>query len=118
MWSDKFQITADSIQFLLSGGKIRKMFLRQNPILISQEDSLHFNQIKGKKMIGYFTRKKLRKIDVKGNGKTIFLVQNEKNENTGINTSESSDISLFFKENELNGVTFHTKPAAITYPID
>ena len=45
MWSDKFQITADSIQFLLSGGKIRKMFLRQNPMLISQEDSLHLSLI-------------------------------------------------------------------------
>jgi len=118
IWSDKFQITADSIQLLLNGGKIKKMFLRNNPMLISKEDSLHFNQIKGKTMFGFFEQNNLQKIDVIGNGQTIFLAQNDNKENIGINTSECSNISLFFKENELNGITFHTKPAAIMHPIE
>ncbi|MEE2700007.1 MAG: OstA-like protein [Bacteroidota bacterium] len=117
IWSDKFQITAESIQLLLSGGKIKKMFLLQDPMLISQEDSLHFNQIKGKVMFGFFDKNKLQKIDVKGNGQTIFLVQNDSKKNIGVNISECSDISLFLKENELDGITFHAKPTAIMHPM-
>ena len=118
IWSDKFQITADSIRLLVSRGKIKKMFLRQNPMIISLEDSVNYNQIKGKVMTGFFKENKLHKIVVVGGGQTIFLAQNDKKENIGINTSECSDITLFFKENELDGITFHTKPAAIMHPMD
>ena len=118
IWSDKFQITADSIQLLINDGKINKMYLRQNPMIISKEDSVNYNQIKGKVMTGYFSANKLSKMNVLGNGQTIFLVQNDKKEDLGINTSECSNITLFFKESELEGITFHTKPDAIMHPID
>lgn len=118
IWSDKFQITADSINLLVSSGKIKKMFLKQNPMIISKEDSLNYNQIKGKIMTGFFKENKLHKIVVIGNGQTIFLAQNDNKENIGINTTDCSDITLFFKENELDGISFHTKPAAIMHPMD
>ncbi len=118
IWSDKFQITADSIRLFVSDGKIKKMFLRQNPMIISKEDSFNYNQIKGKIMTGFFNNNKLHKIVVIGNGQTIFLAQNNKKENIGINTTDCSDITLFFKENELDGITFHTKPAAIMHPME
>ena len=117
IWSNKFQITADSICLLVSGGKIKNMFLRQNPMIISLEDSVNYNQIKGKVMTGFFKENKLHKIVVVGGGQTIFLAQNDKKENIGINTSECSDITLSFKENVLDGITFHTKPAAVMHPI-
>ena len=118
IWSDKFQITADSIQLLINDGKINKIYLRQSPMIISKEDSVNYNQIKGKVMVGYFNANKLRKMDVIGNGQTIFWAQNDKKENIGINTSECSNIALFFKESELEGINFHTKPDAIMHPID
>ena len=61
IWSDKFQITADSIQLLLAGGKIKKMFLRHNPMLISKEDSSHFNQIKAKQCLDFLSKTTCRK---------------------------------------------------------
>ena len=94
------------------------MFLRQNPMIISLEDSVNYNQIKGKVMTGFFKENKLDKIVVVGGGQTIFLAQNDKKENIGINTSECSDITLSFKEKVLDGITFHTKPAAVMYPIN
>jgi lipopolysaccharide export system protein LptA len=118
IWSDKFQITADSILLLVSRGKIKRMFLQQNPMIISKEDPLHYNQIKGKIMTGFFKKNKLHKIVVIGNGQTIFLAQNNNKKNIGINTTDCSDITLFFKENELDGINFHTKPAAIMHPMD
>ena len=48
IWSNEFQITSDSIQFLIYQGNIRNMFLNSKAMIIAQEDSLDFNQIKGK----------------------------------------------------------------------
>ena len=36
-------------------------------------------------MFGFFDKNKLQKIDVKGNGQTIFLVQNDSKKNIGVN---------------------------------
>ena len=118
IWTDSFQIVADSINMFLANGTINKMFLREKPIIISKEDSLYYNQITGKKMTVFFKENQLQKINVIGNSQTIFLAQNNKKENIGINTSESSDITIFFKNHELDGLLFLTKPEAIMHPMD
>merc|ERR1711865_1201275 len=97
LWSDDFQITADSLQFLVHKGKISFMFLKPNPMIISKEDTLDYNQIKGKNMIAYFTNNKMRRIDVKGNGQSIFIIKDENTEDKiGLNYSECSDLVLYF----------------------
>ena len=47
IWVDEFQITSDSINFLLYQNKIKTMVLKPNPIIISEVDSLDYNQIQG-----------------------------------------------------------------------
>tara|TARA_B100001142_G_C14326039_1_gene652309 strand:- start:839 stop:2326 length:1488 start_codon:yes stop_codon:yes gene_type:complete len=118
IWSNKYQITSDSIKIQLNNGQISKMFLRSNPMIISQEDSINFNQIKGKVMYGFFKNNNLHKISVIGGGQTIFLAKNSENKNIGINTSECSDISLIFKDNLIDVISFHNQPAAIFHPLN
>ena len=117
LWSDEFQITADSLKFLLHKGKISRMFLKPNPMIVSQEDTLDYNQIKGKDMTAYFTNNKMRRMDVKGNGQSIFIIKDEKTEDKiGFNYSESSDLILYFNENKLKEVNYEVKPKSTTTP--
>jgi len=117
LWSDNFQITADSLQLLVHKGKISRMFLRPNPLIISQEDSLDYNQIKGKDMTAYFKNNKMRRMDIKGNGQSIFIIKDEKTEDKiGYNYSECSDLTLYFIENKLKEVNYEVKPSSTTTP--
>jgi len=117
LWSNEFQITADSLQFLIHKGKISRMFLNPNPMIIAQEDSLDYNQIKGKNMTAYFTNNKMRRMDVKGNGQSIFIIRDEKTEDKiGLNYTECTDLILYFKENKLHEVTYEVEPNSITTP--
>jgi len=117
LWISEFQITADSIQFLAKKGKISRMFLRPSPILIAQEDSLDFNQIKGKKMTAYFNDNKMRRMDVEGNGESIFIVTNEETKDkVGINYTDCTDLKLYFRDNKLDAVNYEVKPNSITTP--
>ena len=117
LWSDEFQITADSLQFLVHKGKISRMFLKPNPMIIAQEDSLDYNQIKGKNMTAYFTDNKIRRMDVVGNGQSIFIIKDEKTqEKIGLNYTECTDLILYFKENQLHEVTYEVEPNSITTP--
>ena len=117
LWSDEFQITADSIQFLIHRGKINRMFLKPNPMIIAQEDSLDYNQIKGKNMTAYFTDNKMSRMDVEGNGQSIFIVTDEKtNDKIGLNYTECTDLILYFKNNKLDMVNYEIKPNSLTTP--
>ena len=93
------------------------MFLKPNPIMISEEDSFDYNQIRGKEMTAYFEKNKLKSMNVIGNGQSIFfIIDEEKKDKIGLNYTECTDLILYFKENQLNEVTYEIKPNSITIP--
>jgi hypothetical protein len=86
-------------------------------MIIEQEDSLNYNQIKGKDMTAYFTNNKIKRINVKGNGQSIFIIRDkETEEKIGLNYTECTDLILYFKANKLKEVTYKIKPHSKTTP--
>ena len=86
-------------------------------MIISQEDTLDYNQIIGKDMTAYFIDNKMRQMDVNGNGQSIFIIKDDATEDKiGLNYSESSDLILYFKEQKLKEVTYEIKPKSTTTP--
>ncbi len=116
LWSDNFQITADSLQFLINDSKIEKIFLNPNPLIISKEDSLDYNQIKGKNMTAYFKNNEMNHMHVQGNGQSIFIVKDDTEGKIGLNYTECSDLTLYFENNKLKDVNYTVKPNSITTP--
>lgn len=116
LWSDASQLTAQKIDIRISGGEIKKMYLKNSAFIISKEDSVKYNQIKGKQMTGYFTKNELAKILVEGNGQTIYFAK-DKNKLIGVNKAECSDLMIYIKENQVNKITFLKKPDATLFPM-
>ena len=67
LWSEQNQLTADFIEIRTANSKIHSIFMDANAFIISEVDSIRFNQIKGKEMTGYFKNSVLNKIEVRGN---------------------------------------------------
>ena len=117
LWIDNFQITSDSIDIFINKKRIKKIFLRPNPIIISQVDTNDYNQIKGNIMYAYFNKNLLSKIDIKGNGESIFILSDENtNDKIGLNNTKCSNMSLYFKQNKLESINYKLKPNSITIP--
>ena len=117
LWANKIQITADTLRFLTYSKKIDRIFLENKPLIITKEDSIDYNQIKGKEMTMYFYENKIKKIKVNGNGQSIFLVKDEqKNEKIGVNYSECTNLTLFFKNNQISSINYEVKPNSTTTP--
>jgi lipopolysaccharide export system protein LptA len=115
LWSSDNQITAERIEVTSGNGEIRLLRLFSSSFIISKEDSLRFNQIKGKNMVGYFNQNKLRKVFVEGNGQTIYYAR-EKNKRTGVNKADCSDLLIFLKNNQVERITLLNKPDGTMYP--
>jgi len=117
IWNDENQLTADFIKIIIGNNVIKELQMYASSFIVSENDSLNFDQIKGKDMVGYFDDSKLHIIDVKGNGQTVYLVKDDDGSRTGINTSESSALRIYLKENKVERIIFKSKPDATLFPI-
>lgn len=117
LWSDSNQLSAEFIEIFTKNEKIDYLVLDKLAFIVSQEDSIKFNQIKGRKITGYFKDDELYKILVEGNGETLYFPKDDE-EVIGINKAECSNILIYVVNNDFDRIIFLTKPDALLTPTD
>jgi len=118
LWSNEYQMTADSIIVKLKQSNIDKLFLNNNSFIVSNPFPDYFDQIKGKNIIGYFNDNKMKLINVIGNGQVTYTLQDDNKKISGINTVECSLMNIDVEKNKLKRISFQEKPMSIIYPTD
>jgi len=116
LWSEENQLSADLIDIHTRNKKLDFIEMHQSAFIASQEDSTKFNQIKGKDMIGFFRDGALYKIDVIGNGQTIYFAI-ENNKIVGVNQAESSNLTIYIRDKKIYKITMIIKPDGILNPL-
>ena len=117
VWSGKNQMTADKIQFISKQPDPSIANLDANAFIVMAEDSIRFNQISGKSIIGQIFNNKLRVADVNGNAQTLYYLK-DKNKYSGMNRLLSSKIKLHLTDNHIDSIRFYPKPEGKTIPIN
>jgi lipopolysaccharide export system protein LptA len=116
LWSEIHQLSADMIDMKQIKDAPDEMHLQNNSFIISKLDSGRFDQIKGKNMVGYVVNNELSKINVDGNGQTLYYAR-EDSSIIGLNHAESSNISIRFKEGRVFRIAFLQAPEGQLKPI-
>lgn len=117
LWSGENQLSADYIEIWTKNREVDQVHMKQLSFLINLADTGKYNQIKGKTMIGYFKNNEPYKIDVKGNGQTVYYVP-DNNELVGVNILQSSNLTIYLKNKKPDDIRFYVKPIGTTYPIN
>ncbi len=116
VWSQNNQMTADYMEMLVKDSISQEFDLKQNAFIIAMEDSAMFNQIKGRNMKGYIHRNELHKIDVDGNGQSVYYARDD-NGIIGLNKAQSSTITIGLKESKVTRIAFKTTPDGQLIPL-
>jgi lipopolysaccharide export system protein LptA len=74
IWSQENQLTSDSMAIFTKNRQTDRLELYNSAFITSQIDTVRFNQIKGRNLTGYFKNNELFKIDIKGNGESIYYL--------------------------------------------
>jgi lipopolysaccharide export system protein LptA len=117
LWSQNNQMTADVVKMTTHEKSPDIVNMEKNAFIISEEDSAKFNQISGKDMIGYIRNNNLYKVEVNGNGRSIYFAK-DKDKYIGLNRVESSNINIYLIDGHINNITFITRPDAKMLPLD
>ncbi|MFC6103915.1 OstA-like protein [Olivibacter domesticus] len=104
IWAQGSQLSGDTIYMQLKNQKLDNMLLKTNAFIVStQLDSAKFNQVKGRKITGFFTDNKLDRMFVDGNAESIYYTQ-EENKISGMTKSIGSRIKIIFDNNEVSNI--------------
>jgi len=116
LWSERNQMTAEKIQYTAKNPDPGIARLDNNAFIVMVEDSVKFNQISGKSIVGQIFENKLRIADVNGNAQTLYYIKNN-NKYSGMNRMLSSKIRLHLTENKIDSIRFYPKPEGKIIPI-
>lgn len=109
VWSDNNQLSADYMEMIITDSIHQEFHLSNNSFIIAREDSVRFNQIQGRKMIGYIIHKELKRIDVDGNGQSIYYAY-DSNGLLGLNKAMGSKIGINLEQNKVSRIAFYSNP--------
>ena len=118
LWSENNQLTADSMTIAIKNNQPDSLVMYDNAMIVMHDTLDRFNQIKGRKMIGYFSGKELTRIFVDGNAQTVFYLNDEQGFLIGINRAEASTMEIRLKGGEIYTVSYNEDPKETTYPPD
>ncbi|MBX9851015.1 MAG: hypothetical protein K2X86_04570 [Cytophagaceae bacterium] len=110
LWNAQNQITADSINMELVNQKIHRMNLNLNSFIVSQDSLKNFNQVKGKNMTAFFKEDEIYRVNVNGNGESIYFALENDTTLTGMNKVICSNMIIRLQDNKVATISFLEKP--------
>ncbi len=113
LWSGKNQITGKYIEAKTGNEKIDYLNVLKDAYIISQIDSVMYDQIKGRDINAYFKDGEINNVDVWGNGQTLYYIQNEDSLYLEANQAKCATIKIKFSEETIESIKFIDTPNAI-----
>ena len=119
-WNLNNQLEGDTIVMEVTEKEIKTMSLLQRAFLATEDTIQNYNQIKGRTMQAHFKESKIDRIYVNGNGESIYYVLDEDDtaniSTLGMNRILCSDMTIRFKNEQLDNISFYIKPEARFIP--
>ncbi len=119
VWSNGTQLSGDTINLQMRNKKVDNVAFAPHAFVVNivKNDSLHFNQVAGRKMRAYFKDGKIDKIFVSGNAETVYYERDSLDHPTSIIRTASSRIRVNFLKGEVAVTTYTNKPDIHDIPI-
>ena len=119
IWMDENQISGEKLEFKIFEGEIYNMNVTDNSFIITKKDSVHFDQIKGNDINGFFEKNELKILDVNDNGQAIYYTLDESDSLINeINIISCESMRIFIENNNIEKIKFNKKPNGKTEPLN
>ena len=110
------QYSADSVSIVIRNGSMEKASLMSNAFVVIEEDTTHYDQIKGAEMLAFFDDAGgLKRFDVLGGASALFYIE-ENDVLATVNKTDSKMLSATFKDGQLQRIYYYDQPKNDGYP--
>jgi lipopolysaccharide export system protein LptA len=117
MWNQKSQISADSMVFFIANEKLDRVYMKDKAFAIMTDTLLNFNQMKGRKMTGFFLEGQIQRLFIEGNGESLYFALEADTLTQGVNRILSATIELAFEDGYVKKSNFGIRPDGKFIPV-
>lgn len=118
IFSNKSQITGDTIFLFTKNRKVERLYAFYNSMVINKADEQMYNQIGGRTLNGFFKDGTLDYVRTKGSpAESIFYPQDKDSAYIGMNRSKGDVIDIYFVDKTVNKVKFINDVDGTLYPL-
>lgn len=117
MWAQSNQVTGDTIVVLTQLKRPKKVYVAQNAFSVNRTNEGKYNQLKGNTMNGEFSNGEIDFLRAKGNGESVFYLQDDDSAYIGLSYAMADAITMKFLQKELKRVSWVNGVTGSTYPI-
>ena len=119
LWHGSQQLLGEEIKVYMNDSTIDWAHIINQALAVEQKDSVHYNQVTGKEMKGFFVGGDMRQVDVNGNVLVVFYpIEDKDSTMIGLNYSEGSFLRMLLKERRMEQGAFIGKANGTLYPMD
>ena len=119
IWTDSNQVTGDTIMVYRNQFGLDRFEAYANAFTIEKDINGLFNQVKGRRLNGFFTKGRLYKVDVDGNGQSIYYALEEGQKYYGVNEVVCGKMVVNIDTaKRIRSITQKNKPKATFYPLE
>ena len=108
-------MTSDSMAVFTKNQMTDRMELYNAAFIISQVDTVRFNQTKGRNLTGHFKENELARIDIKGNGEVVYYLL-EEGKIAGVDQSKCANIAVIMDKGQPAEVFEYQNPEGFIDP--
>ena len=118
VWNEgRRQYYSDSLNVLIRQGHVDRASLMSNAMILTQEDTLLYDQIKGAEVMAYFdSTTALTRFDAIGGATAIFYLE-ENGALSTVNKVESKMLSGTFVDGTIDRIHYFEQPKNDAYPV-
>ena len=117
MWSDTTQFSGDTIFLIQKKNKLDRMIIQNNVMIINSIDPF-YNQIKGKRLEGFFLEEEIDRFIVTGSAQSVYYMSDDEDAFIGVNTTDCSELKFNFEANEMSDIRGYIDVKSRLIPID
>jgi lipopolysaccharide export system protein LptA len=117
VWSNKSQITGDTIYLYTKNKKADSIRVFENSFMVSEVEPGVYNQIRSTRMNGRFVAGVIDNVKAKGMAQSIYFLQEQDSSYTSINQTASDAMDIFFTEGSLYKVVLRNNVKGTLFPI-
>lgn len=117
VWSQKSQITGDTILLFTKNKKADRVQAFENGFMVNEVQKDVYNQIKSTRIDGWFIDGNIDSVRARGLAECIYYIQDDDSAFTGVNQSKSDLIDIYFAEKQLNKVVFRSEVTGTIWPL-
>ncbi len=119
IWTDSNQITGDTIHIFRNQDGIERLEAYNNGFVIEKDVNGFFNQIKGKHLEAFFAAGKIYRVDVDGNGQSVYYAREDSTKYSGVNEVVCGKMVINIDTaKSIRSIVFKNKPKAVFYPLE